>query len=301
MLKTIEIKNVKANPFNARRDYAEEPINELAKEIQKVGFWAATLRGRETKDGKIELCFGHRRLAALKKIGWKEVKIDVVDLDDEEMATQGLVENLQRQGLNDMEKAEGIKQLAQRLAMKTGESKEKINTKIATMLGIGEGWLEKIISITQYSEPIKKLIADKKIAARTAIEAHHFGKDEMVKTAAREHIPLHTITKFSKALEDIPEEIVRKKIKDKIVRGEITDPKEIGKKAEPMLRAKAEKGKPPPDLIVVIAEWTSSIKGWRKALRAVIPYRDYLDTSPTIAKEFRDEVQGLIAELEKLL
>jgi len=32
MLKTIELKNIQSNPFNARSDYAEEPIKELAKE-----------------------------------------------------------------------------------------------------------------------------------------------------------------------------------------------------------------------------------------------------------------------------
>ena len=86
-----------------------------------------------------------------------------------------------------------------------------------------------------------------------------------------------------------------------MIAGEITDPKEIEKKAEPMLRAKAEKGKPPPDLLIVIVRWTDSIEEWRKALREVIPYRDYLDTSPKVTREFREEVRGLISDLEKLL
>ena len=122
MIKTIELKNIKPNPFNARVDYDEKPINDLAKEIDKVGFWAGALRGR-MQNGKIELCFGHRRLAALKKLGRKEVQIDVVELSDEDMAMQGLAENLQRQGLNDMEKAEGVKQLVGISCLKEAASK----------------------------------------------------------------------------------------------------------------------------------------------------------------------------------
>ena len=46
MLKTVELKNIKPNPFNARLEYEEKPINELAKEIEKSGFWTGSLRGR---------------------------------------------------------------------------------------------------------------------------------------------------------------------------------------------------------------------------------------------------------------
>lgn len=300
MLKTIELKNIKPNPFNARSDYAEKPINELAKEIEKSGFWGAALRGRNN-NGKVELCFGHRRLAALKKLGHKEVQIEIVDLSDEEMAMQGLAENLQREGLNDMEKAAGIKCLVEQLAAK-GMSKDAGYEKVATMLGYeSTAWIKALAGITEYTAPVKKLISEKKVSAKVAIRAHGFGGDEMVKTAAQEQLSLHTITKLSQSLQNIPDENVREKIRAKVITGDITDPREIDKKAEPLLRAKSKKGEPPPDLLIVIARWTASIKEWRKALREVVPYRDYLDTSPRIAKEFRAEVSGLIAELEKLL
>jgi len=300
MLKTIDVKNIKSNPFNARVDYADEPIKELAKEIKESGFWAGSLRGRLV-NGKVELCFGHRRLAALKKLGYKEIPIDIADLTDNEMAMQGLAENLQRQGLNDIEKAEGIKHLVQELNATQGWSKEKCFEKVATMLGLSVVWLEQLVGITYYSEPAKKLIAEKKIAGKTAIAAHIIGGDEMIKTAAKNRLPLHTLSKINQSLKKIPDENVKKKIKQQVISGKIITPEDIEKKAEPMLHAKAEKGKPPPDLIIVIARWTDSIKDWRKALREVIPYRDYLDTSPKIAGEFRSEIKGLVGDLEKLL
>jgi ParB family chromosome partitioning protein len=300
MLKNIKLRNIKPNPFNARSDYEDEPIKELAKEIKESGFWASALRGRAV-NGQVELCFGHRRLAALKKLGYQEVQVDVVDLTDNEMAMQGLAENLQRQGLNDMDKAEGIKHLVQQLAATQGWSKEKILEKVAVMLGVSVGWIEQLIGITYYNNSAKKLIAEKKIAAKTAIVAHGLGGDEMIKTAAEKHLPLHTLTKINQSLKKIPDEKIKEKIKQQVISGKISTPEDVEKKAEPLLHAKAKKNEPPPDLMIVISHWTIAIKDWRKALREVIPYRAYFNKTPKIAAEFVEQVRGLIEELEKFL
>jgi hypothetical protein len=199
-----------------------------------------------------------------------------------------------------MEKAEGIKRLVG-LYSKNG-SKEAAYEKIRVMLGYeSSGWIKTFAGIAEYSSPVKKLISEKKITGKAAIVAHQFGGAEMVKTAAKHKLPHDTIGELSKAIREIPDDKIQAKLKAKVIAGEIREPKEIEKKAEPMLRAKAEKGKPPPDLIIVIARWTDSIVDWRKSLREVIPYRDYLDTSPKITKEFREEVRALISDLEKLL
>lgn len=300
MIEIIKLKNIKPNPFNARTDYKEEPIKELAKEIDAVGFWSTALRGR-LNDGKVELCFGHRRLEALKRLHRAEVAVDIVELSDEQMMEQGLIENLQRQGLNDLEKAEGIRRLVE-FKSQQGMSKEAAYRELANKLGYKEpGSVKNLTEITESTASVKNLVAERKISAKAAIAAERLGGPEMVKTAAREELSQHAIEKLSQALENIPDEKVKKKIKAKVIVGEITTPKEIEKKAEPMLHAKREKGKPPPDLLIVVARWTHSIRDWRKALKEVIPYRNYLDTNPRIAKEFREEVQNLIEQLQKLL
>ena len=65
--------------------------------------WSEPGQGRDDP-----VCFGHRRLAAVKHLGWKEVEVDVVKLSDKEMALQGLIENLQREELNDADRGDGI-------------------------------------------------------------------------------------------------------------------------------------------------------------------------------------------------
>jgi len=69
------IKVIRPNPFQPRKTQDSDAIKSLAEEIDQVGLWAGALRGREM-NGHIKLCFGHRRLEAVKRLGWKEVDVD---------------------------------------------------------------------------------------------------------------------------------------------------------------------------------------------------------------------------------
>src|SRR5262245_31680839 len=88
----VPVRNILPNPFQARKKMDRASVNALADEIRENGLWPGALRGRMRND-KVELCFGHRRLAAVKALGWKEVEVEIADLNDEEMAIQNLAEN----------------------------------------------------------------------------------------------------------------------------------------------------------------------------------------------------------------
>jgi ParB-like chromosome segregation protein Spo0J len=67
MLRKVKINQIRANPFQPRKSYDREAIKSLAAEINRVGLWAGSLRGWE-RDSHVELCFGHRRLEAVKTL-----------------------------------------------------------------------------------------------------------------------------------------------------------------------------------------------------------------------------------------
>lgn len=297
MLQKIPLKLIKANPFNARKDYTDADIAELAKEIDQVGWWKGPLRGRKV-DGKIELCFGHRRLAALKKLGWDEIEVDIQKLDDDEMAMQGLIENLQRRGLNDLEKANGIVVLVNQLSEKHGD-KEKAYQRVSEMLGVGVQRIKDLAGAVKYEAPVKKAIQEGKISARVAATARSVGGPEMVETVIREGLSKTTIEKIGSAISKIVDEKTREKVRKQVATGKITDPKEIEKKAVQANTAKATKKNPPPDLLEVIIRWTDSIHDFTERLEQVAPYIDYIDAAPSIAKPFRIEVKKLIKALDK--
>ena len=116
------------------------PVARLAKEIEEVGFWNDTLRVR-AHNGSCQLVFGHQRPEALKLLGHKKITVDVVKLDDVEMAEQSLIENIQRANLPEIDKAEAIDRLVklvaasakntnvtvERLAARLGDSKAAVH------------------------------------------------------------------------------------------------------------------------------------------------------------------------------
>lgn len=299
MLTKVKVKDIKPNPFQARKNFDKDAIKMLADEIKAVGLWPGALRGRR-KGAHIELCFGHRRLEAVKALKWSDVEVDVVELTDEEMATQSLIENLQRQGLNDVEKAEGIVSLVTQLKKARGYDENKAIQEIASMLGLSVAWTKNLIQLASFDESSKDEIRKGRIAGRTAMEANRVGGPELVKTAAEKKIPLHKLTDIGKKINEIPDSGVRETIKKKVVKGEITEPEDIQKKARQMV-GRQKKDDSPPDLIIVIAKWTREIDGWIGQLDAVTPYIEYIDGVPKIAEAFRKSVRNLIARLEKLV
>lgn len=301
MLKTIELKSIKPNPFNARKDYEEEPIELLAEEIEEAGFWSGALRGR-LKDGKVELCFGHRRLEALKKLGYKEVKVDVVSLTDDEMSWQGLAENLQRQGLNDMEKAEGIKTLLQQTIAEKNISQEKACAIVGKRLGYKSGdAIRTFLPIAELTKPSKKAVRERKISGRAAAAAFKLGGDAMVQTAIEKKLTVHPIENLSRALDKISDEKIKNAVKKKVIEGKITKPEEIEKQAASMIVSKATRTKEAPDMMIVIARWTDNIDAWIEAIDEMMPYRQFMNTVPPVADKFRQKAKELVVKLGQLI
>jgi ParB/RepB/Spo0J family partition protein len=298
MLTKVKVKDIRPNPFQARKGMDHESVEALAEEIKSVGLWAGALRARK-RDGRIELCFGHRRLEAVKKLGWQDVEVDLVDLTDEEMATQSLIENLQREGLNDVEKAEGIVRLVETLKSARGYDDAKAIHQTSGKLGLSPSWTKELMRIATFDDVAKDAIRKKKIAGRTALEAHRIGGSKMIEVAARKSLPVHTLTAIGQRIGEIKDDQVREKIKKAVLAGEVTTPDEIQKRAR-MMEGKKKKNAPP-DLVIVIARWTGFINDWTKNLDEALPYREYIDTVPPIAEKFRKSVRGLIERLEKFL
>lgn len=95
------------SPYQARTEFDEEQISQLADSIASEGLLQPLLV-RQLKDGNYELLAGERRLRACKKIGMKKVVACVQNASDESSAAKGLIENLQRADLNPLEEARGI-------------------------------------------------------------------------------------------------------------------------------------------------------------------------------------------------
>lgn len=108
-VRDIELKRIRANPFQPRREFDPEALSELEASIRENGL-LQPLVVRPTDTG-YELVAGERRLRALTGLGRKTAPVIVRDLSDEQMLLLALVENLQREELNAIEEAVAYQRL----------------------------------------------------------------------------------------------------------------------------------------------------------------------------------------------
>jgi ParB/RepB/Spo0J family partition protein len=129
---TLPLGEIVESKLNPRRDFAKEPLDELAESIRKVGVLQPVLVRPLAKNGKAakyELVAGHRRLRAAEAAGLAEIPVTVRELTDEQVLAAMVIENLHRADLHPLEEAEGYRKLhkdfkhsVEDLAAKVGKS-----------------------------------------------------------------------------------------------------------------------------------------------------------------------------------
>lgn len=105
----VPLTRIRPCPFQPRKDFAPETLNELADSIREQGI-VQPLIVREQPD-HLELIAGERRWRAAQIVGLTEVPVIIRVADDAAVLELALIENLQRENLNPIEEAQGYSQL----------------------------------------------------------------------------------------------------------------------------------------------------------------------------------------------
>lgn len=105
----IPVHSVEPSPYQARREIPPEQLEELAASIRAEGLLQPIVV-RQSGD-KFQLIAGERRWRAFQQLKIKTIPARVVQASDATSATLGLIENLQREGLNPIEEAHGYASL----------------------------------------------------------------------------------------------------------------------------------------------------------------------------------------------
>ncbi|MGM9584474.1 MAG: ParB/RepB/Spo0J family partition protein, partial [Faecousia sp.] len=106
---------IRPNPAQPRKVFAPGALDELAESIRQHGI-LQPLSVRRLNSG-YELISGERRLRAAQLAGVTDIPCIIMRMDDLESGMAALVENLQRQDLDFIEEAQGIKFLLERFSM----------------------------------------------------------------------------------------------------------------------------------------------------------------------------------------
>ncbi|EOH0384044.1 TPA: ParB/RepB/Spo0J family partition protein [Campylobacter jejuni] len=107
----IEIDQISPNPFQPRKNFDQEVLDELANSIKEFGLIQPIIVFK--KNNKFILIAGERRLRAVKALGKKEILAFIADIDENKLRELALIENIQRENLNPIELANSYKDLMQ--------------------------------------------------------------------------------------------------------------------------------------------------------------------------------------------
>ena len=132
VVRQIPLDLIDENPYQTRRTFNAEALNELAESIKASGL-AQPIVVRPGANGRYVLVLGERRCRASKLAGNATVPAIVRSLGDEQAAEMTIVENLQRQDLNCLEQAQAFARLSrefnltqEQIGKRTGASRESV-------------------------------------------------------------------------------------------------------------------------------------------------------------------------------
>ena len=148
--KIVQIKDIQKNPYQPRKEFSEEKIQELAQSIKENGLIQPIIVRKSPVLG-YEILAGERRYRASIAAGLSEVPVIVKQLSDQDMMLHSIIENLQRENLNPIEEAKAYQSLIDKgfthteIAEKIGKSRPYI-TNLVRLLGLPKHILTEVES-----------------------------------------------------------------------------------------------------------------------------------------------------------
>lgn len=129
--KIIQLSEIQKNPYQPRKEFSEEKIQELAQSIKENGLIQPIIVRQSPVIG-YEILAGERRYRASIEAGLTEVPVIIKKLSDQDMMVHSIIENLQREDLNPIEEAKAYQSLIEKgythadIAAKMGKSRPYI-------------------------------------------------------------------------------------------------------------------------------------------------------------------------------
>lgn len=136
-IELIKIDELRSNPYQPRKVFDEEALQELAASIKEHGVFQPIIIKKSIKG--YEIIAGERRVKASKMAGLEEIPAIVRDFSDNEMMEIALLENLQRENLNAIEESTAYKKLLETLSLTQEELAKRLGksrSHITNMLGL---------------------------------------------------------------------------------------------------------------------------------------------------------------------
>ena len=136
-IQELPLNELRVNPYQPRKTFNEESLNELAESIKEHGVFQPIIVKKSIKG--YEIVAGERRFRASKLAGKDTIPAIVRNFTDEEMMEIAVLENLQRENLNAVDEANAYKTLMENLHLTQDQVSKRVNksrSHITNLLGI---------------------------------------------------------------------------------------------------------------------------------------------------------------------
>jgi ParB family chromosome partitioning protein len=155
-LKDLAIGSIEPNPYQPRREFAPEAIDELASSIAASGLLQPVIV-RTKSPGRFQLIAGERRFRAIQKLGWPKVPAVLKEVDDRALLTFALIENLQRDDLSPLDEAQGYERLAREFDLAQAE--------IARLVGKDRATVANTLRLLKLPADVQALLRGKQLSS----------------------------------------------------------------------------------------------------------------------------------------
>ena len=153
VVQNIKLIDIEPNELQARKVFNEETINELAESIKRYGVIQPIIVTK--RDNYYQIVAGERRWRASKKAGISEIPAIVRNDDERKNREVSLIENIQREDLNPIDKARGFKVLM--------EEYNLTEQNIADILGKGRTSISNSLRLLNLDERVIKMAEEGKL------------------------------------------------------------------------------------------------------------------------------------------
>ena len=149
----LNLIDLRPNPYQPRKVFDEEALNELASSIREHGVFQPIIVKKSIKG--YDIIAGERRFRACKMVGLDKIPAIIRDFTDEQMMEIALLENLQREDLNVIEEAIAYKSMVEHLNLTQDELSKRV--------GKSRSHITNILGLLRLPGEVQQMVSDGRI------------------------------------------------------------------------------------------------------------------------------------------
>lgn len=191
---SVPVDKIRPNPYQPRRLFDEEKLNELAVSIKQHGIFTPLIL-KESVHG-YDIVAGERRFRAAKIAELTEVPAIIVNLNDDQMMEIALLENIQRENLNAIEEAQAYRTMMNRLKI--------TQEQLASRLGKSRTHITNTLRLLQLTDTIQNYVLEGKLSmghVRALITLEPAKAEEIALRAINEKLSVRDVENIVRGIE----------------------------------------------------------------------------------------------------